>query len=62
MKKVSNKEIKEIANNIVNKTCESTSNYDAIDDVSAILREVFLKMNITVEDLKCDCEDCDCNK
>ena len=62
MKEVSNKEIREIADNIVNKTSESTSNYDAIEDVSLILRDVFSKMDIIVEDPTCDCEGCDCNK
>lgn len=62
MKKVSNKEIREIADNIVNKTSESTNDYEAIEDVSHILRDVFSKMNIIVEDQTCNCEDCDCNK
>lgn len=62
MKKVSNKEIIEIANNIINKTSESTNNYDAVEDVSHILRVVFSKMDIIVEDPTCNCEGCDCNK
>ena len=52
MKKVSNKEIRDIAENIVSKTSESKNDFDAIDDVSSMLREIFKKMEIAVEKIK----------
>jgi hypothetical protein len=66
MKQVTNKEIKEIAERIVDKTNESTSDYDAVDDVTSMLRAVLKKMEIAVEGIKknpnCKCESCECEK
>lgn len=65
MKKVSNKEIRDIAKNIVNKTSNSSSD-NAIEDVDSMLREIFEKMEIAVEKIKnnpnCKCTDCECKK
>ena len=64
MKEVSNKEIRDIAENIVTKTSESSSDHDVIEDISSMLREIFEKMKIVVEKLKnkpdCKCTDCKC--
>jgi len=64
MKQVSNKEVREIAENIVEKTNKSTNDYDAVDDVSLLLRNIFEKMEIAVEQIKnnpdCKCTDCKC--
>jgi len=66
MKEVSSKEIREIAEGIVTKTNESSNNYDAVDDVLGILKDMFNKMNIAVEEIKnnpdCKCENCGCDK
>jgi len=66
MKQVTNKEIKEIAESIVDKTNESSSDYDAVDDVTSMLRDIFKKMEVAVEVIKenpnCKCEDCECKK
>jgi hypothetical protein len=66
MKEVTNREIRDIAENIVEKTNESTNNYDAIDDVSSILANIFNKMEIAVEKIKenpsCKCDSCKCKK
>jgi uncharacterized phage infection (PIP) family protein YhgE len=62
MKEISQKEIKEIAENIISKTKGS----DAVEDVSDILKEMLKKMNIAVEEIKnnpnCKCTNCKCNK
>ena len=66
MKKVSSKEVREIAENIVDKTNKSTNDYDAVDDITSMLRVVFEKMEIAVEEIKnnpdCKCTDCKCEK
>jgi hypothetical protein len=66
MKEVTSKEIREIAEGIVTKTNESSNDYDAVDDVSNILKDMFNKMDIAVEDIKknpdCKCESCGCDK
>lgn len=66
MKKVSNKEIRDIAENIVSKTSKSPSDYDAVEGVDSILREIFHKMEIAVESIKnnaeCNCTECKCKK
>jgi len=65
-KEVTNQEIREIAEGIVTKTSESTSDYDAVDDVTGILKDMFANMNIAVENLKknpnCKCTNCSCDK
>jgi len=64
MKEVTNKEIREISEVIIKKTNDSDNNFDAIDDVSDILKDMFTDMNIAVEKIKrdadCECEDCGC--
>ena len=66
MKEISQKEIKEIAKNIVNKASDSTSNHDAVEDVSDILKEMLNRMNVAVEEIKnnpdCKCTNCKCGK
>jgi len=67
MKKVvTHKEIREIAENIVDKTNESTNDFDAIDDISGLLKNMLISMKVEVEGIKenpnCKCEDCKCNK
>ena len=66
MKEVTNKEIRDIAENIVEKANESSSNYDAVEDVSFILTDIFKKMEIAVEEVKanpdCKCTSCACKK
>jgi hypothetical protein len=66
MKKVSNQEIRDIAEGIVTTTSESTNDYDAIDGVAIILKDMFTKMNIAVESIKkdpnCRCQNCGCDK
>lgn len=62
-KEVSNKEIRDIAENIVTKTSSSPSNADAVENISLMLREIFQKMEIVVENLKsnnCKCTNCKC--
>lgn len=62
-KEVSNKEIRDIAENIVTKTSNSPSNADAVENISLMLREIFQKMEIVVENLKsnnCKCTNCKC--
>jgi len=62
MKEISQREIREIAENIVDKT----KNSDAVDDVSEILKEMLKKMDVAVEEIKnnpnCKCTNCKCNK
>jgi hypothetical protein len=65
MKEISNQEIKEIATNIVEKTSNSSNDYDAIEDISLILKDTLTKMNIVVEEIKkpdCKCKNCGCKK
>jgi len=66
MKEVTNKEIRDIAEGIVTKTTESINDYDAVDSVSTILKDMFSKMNIAVEAIKnnpdCKCTNCSCDK
>jgi methyl-accepting chemotaxis protein len=66
MEKVSIKEIREIAENIVEKTNESTNEYDAVNDVTLMLRGILEKMEIAVEKIKnntdCNCAECKCEK
>ena len=66
MKQVTSQEIREIAENIVDKTNESSNNYDAVDDVSSILIGILEKMEVAVEIVKnnpdCKCENCECKK
>jgi len=65
-KEISNREIRDIAEGIVTKTNESSNNYDAVDDVANLLKEMFNKMDIAVETLKknsdCKCKNCGCDK
>lgn len=62
MKEISQVEIREIAENIVRKT----NGFDAVEDVSEILKEMLRKMNIAVEEIKnnpnCKCTNCKCVK
>jgi len=64
MKEVTNKEIREISEGIINKANDSDNNFDAIEDVSDILRNMFLDMNVAVEEIKshanCKCKNCGC--
>lgn len=66
MKEVNSKEIREIAKGIVTKINESSNDYDAIDDVSSILKDIFSRMNIAIEEIKnnpdCKCQNCGCDK
>ena len=66
MKEVTREEIREIAEGIVTTTNESTNDYDAVDDVAGILRDMFLKMDVAVESIKknpdCKCKNCSCDK
>ena len=66
MKEVTSEEIREIAEGIVTTTNESSNDYDAVDDVAGILRDMFLKMDVAVESIKknpdCKCENCSCDK
>lgn len=66
MKEISNKEVREIAENIVDKTNNSTNDYDSVDNIALMLRNVFEKMEIAVEKVKnnsdCKCTDCKCEK
>lgn len=66
MKEITTEEIRELAEGIVSKTNESPSDYDAIDDVSGILKEMFTNMDIAVEEIKknpdCKCKNCGCDK
>jgi len=62
MKKVTNKEIREIAENIVDKANESENDFDAVEDVSQVLKKMLISMKVAVEDLKpdCGCGECKC--
>jgi len=64
MNKITQEEIREIAGNIVSKTNESTNDFDAIDDISDMLRNMLINMKAEVEEIKrsCKCTDCKCNK
>jgi hypothetical protein len=66
MKEISHNEIRNIAESIVNKANDTSNDYDAIDEVSEILKETLKKMDIAVEDVKnnpnCKCTNCGCNK
>lgn len=67
MKKiVTHKEIREMAENIVDKTNESTNVFDAVDDISGILKNMLISMKVEVEVIKenanCKCNECKCNK
>ena len=66
MKEISQKEIKEIAENIINKASDSINNHDAVEDVSDILKEMLSRMNVAVEEIKknpdCKCTNCKCGK
>ncbi len=66
MKEVTNKEIREISEVIIKKANDSDNNFDAIEDVSEMLRSMFLNMNIAVEEIKrhadCKCKNCGCKE
>lgn len=60
---VTTKEIREIAENIIDKTSDCESDYDAVEDVEEILKSMFDKMSIAVKNVhNCKCKDCACGK
>lgn len=65
MKKITNKEIREIAENIVEKTNESTNDFDAVEDITQVLKNMLINMKVAVEEIKknpnCGCSDCKCD-
>jgi len=66
MREVTNNEIKEISEDIVKKMNESTNDYDAIEDVAYMVRNMLKGMKVPVENHKnnseCKCKDCGCEK
>lgn len=59
---VTDKQIRDIAEGMVDKTNDCDSNYDAIEEVSALLKETLRKSGVPIEEKKCKCNNCGCGK